>query len=119
MITGVDKVQAIRDVGYRVSISHQRRVRGPLSPTPLETMMTAYEAAANGFTVLTHGGQTTVTVTVDDGEDIIFISEGIAWCSDDDVFVKWWGLELAVRRAIKDAPELRAVMKELAAKVAT
>lgn len=115
MITALDKVRAIRDTGYRVRISHNRRVHAPRSSTPMRTLMTAHSAAALGWEVMTHGGETEVTITVDTGTEVVLISEGVSRCSDADLFDKRWGLELAVRRAIKEAPELRMVMKELAA----
>lgn len=120
MITAVEKVAAIRDAGYKVAIRHLRHVHPNGYPEGRGVrMMSAFEVEP-GWTIRGRGGKTTVAVFVQD--DVsgkgVEIAVGLAWCSEEDLFERRKGFELATQRAIAAAPELRAVIGALASEKA-
>lgn len=113
MITAVEKVAAIRDAGYKVTVRHLRHVVPASDPGAPGMWLSVFEAP-DDWVICGRGGRTIVRILVLADDKEIEIATGLALCSDEDVFERRKGFELATQRAIAKAPELRAVIGALA-----
>lgn len=93
MKKNADRIQALRDAGYKVRVRQLRRFQAGVSEGALAPK---HALKAGGNAPLSHGGKTQVTV-FDPKIDRV-IAEGVAYCNPKDPFNHKLGMTIALNR---------------------
>ena len=94
-MTGATQLAALKEAGYKVTVSHQRRYEA----TPVE-QSTGVKLPEWEHRIIPTGGLTRVEISWPDKPEEV-LATGVAYCSNRDNYNRKLGLTIAIGRARK------------------
>ena len=94
MTSGATQLAALKEAGYKVTVSHQRRYEAVPSPHGW------IPAAVQSHRIIPTGGITRVEIFWPDKPEEV-LATGVAFCSNRDNYNRKLGLTIAIGRALK------------------
>ena len=106
-MTNAEQITELREQGYRVRIFHYRRLE--VDPKLLAGVDNRWRGVMVPLRPAMNGGETEVQIF---GSNDTFLVRGVAYCSDEDNYVKKFGVMIALARAKKELAKHEEELKQ-------